>query len=110
METNNVNFTGDDVLNTKNVVAYYDKLNKVIEMQTELIKINKELKKSGVLKDNTNKTADIKEYYKNYYKNVSKKKEREDYHCPECNCTVKYFSKTLHLNSKKHQKNAAKTE
>lgn len=110
METNNVNFTGDDVLNTKNVVAYYDKLNKVIEMQTELIKINKELKKSGVIKDSNNKTADIKEYYKNYYQNVLKNKKRDDYYCEVCDCTVKYFSKTLHLNSKKHQKNSAKTE
>ena len=96
---------------SKEIVDYYEKLNTVIEMQKELLEMQKELAKKGnnlplIVKQN--KTSNKQEYHKNYYQNVAKKKQRDDYHCEICDCTIGYFSKTLHLKSKKHLKNLEK--
>ena len=51
-----------------------------------------------------------KGYQKHYYDEIGKEKNkhREDYHCSVCNKSVKYFSKTTHLKSKKHIENIKK--
>lgn len=53
------------------------------------------------------KTANRKEYYKNYYQNhkdkyVRKQPKLKSY-CPLCDCELYIESMPYHLNSKKHQ-------
>ena len=104
--TNTLSNKGTLSDNKESIIAYYEKLSQVIEEQDRLLEMNKKLKaemkndEAFQLIINEKRSEVIKSYQKEYKK---KKCETESYHCPLCNTTLNYYSKSQHLKSKKHK-------
>ena len=99
--------------------AYYSKLETVFQLQKELAELKTKIEElngpisgsalptTSAYKIRYNKTADLKEYMKQYYEKI-KSKPKNTYTCEVCNCEILISSKKSHELSKKHNQNIQK--